>query len=201
MRPRLDTPGTPEPAPDVVYRCGPAARWLPRALAASVLAGAMLAGSRIDPSVAPLVPFVRQFVILAGAVLAVMIVRKGGEVRFSFGLTRDALIVAAGKRTARLELSRVKRVDYEAPMGGSMNWVPATVLIDDEGRGWRVPSLVERGDRLIVDLLGRAARNDLDAWADAHHVVPRMGRYSLRVRAGYALVAIVLVASLAYYLH
>lgn len=185
----------------MIYRCGPGARWLPRAAAASVLAAAMLAGFRIDPSVAPLVPFVRQFVILAGAGLAVMIVRKGGEVHFSFGLTRDALVVAARGRSARLELSRVERLDYDPPLGGSMNWIPAAVLVDEDGRGWRVPALVEQGDRLIVDLLERAGRNGLDAWAEAHHVVPRMGRYRLRRRVGYAVAGLVLASGVAYYLH
>ncbi len=184
-----------------MFRCGAAARWLPRALAAAVLTAVTLGALRIDPSADALLPFVRQFIMLAGAALAVAIVRMGGEVRYTFALTRDAVIVALGASSVRIELAQLSRLDYAAPLAGSLHWLPATLVIDGGGRSWRVPALLTDGDRLITELLRRAQRNDLDTWAEAYRIVPRMARFGLRVRLGYAVVLITLVTGVVYHLH
>jgi len=198
--PATSPPRSDDPGPDRIYRCSGAARWLPRGLAAAVLVAAMLGAFRIETSADPLLPHVRRFVVLVGAVLAVGIVRKGREVRCTFGLTRDAIVIAAGSRSIRLELEEIQRLDWAGPFGGSLNWMPAALLIDNDGRSWRVPALVERGDELFTELLGRAARHDLEAWADAYHIVARMARYPFRVRVGYVVVAATLVAGVVYYI-
>ena len=127
--------------PERVYGCGAAARWLPRALAAAVLMTAMFGVFRIDGTGDALLPTVRRLVVVAGALLALGVARKGSEVRCKFGLTREALTVVVGSRHYRLELADVRRLDYAAPFAGSLNWLPAAVLVDKDGRSWRVPKI------------------------------------------------------------
>lgn len=190
-----------ETEPDRLYRCGTAARWLPRTLAAAILVTAMLGAFRLDPAGAALLPMVRQFVVFAGALLALGVARKGAEVRIRFGLASNALIVTVGSRNWRLLWPEIQRLDWAAPFAGSLSWLPATVLIDRDGRSWRVPALIDGGDQLLVELLRRAERHDLDSWAEVYHVVPRMARYRLRIRVGYAIALLILVVGVAYYLH
>jgi len=192
---------TGETEPERLYGCGPAARWLPRAMAAAVLATSMLSAFRIDATSQAMAPTVRNVVVFAGALLALGVVRKGSEVRHVFGLTGDALTVVVGSRSLRLGLAEIQRLDYAAPFAGSTSWLPASVILDRDGRAWRVPALIDGGDRLFVELLRRAARHDLDSWADEYHIVPRMGRYRWRIRMGYAVTAAILVVGLGYYLH
>ena len=191
---------TDETEPERFYRCGVAARWLPRTIAAAVLATAMLSAFRIDATSQALAPTVQQFVVFAGALVALGVARKGSEVRCVFGLTRDALTVGVGSRNLRLGLAEIQRLDYAAPFAGSTSWLPAAVLVDRDGRVWRVPALIDGGDQLFSELLRRAERHDLDSWADVCHIVPRMGRYRLRIRIGYAVAAAILVVGVGYYL-
>jgi len=184
-----------------VWACGAPARWLPRTLAGAVLAAATLAALRIDPAIESLVPFVRRFVVVAGAVAALGIARKGAEVRCRFAVTADALHVEIGSRRPRLVLDDIRRLDWAPPFAGSTNWLPAAVAIDREGRSWRIPALVEDGAGLIEQLLRHAGRNDLDGWADVRRLRERMGRSGLLLRVGYALALAVLLSGLAYYLH
>jgi hypothetical protein len=144
---------------------------------------------------------VRQFVVIAGAIVGLGVARKGSEVRCRFGLAGQSLVIRVGSRELRLELGQIERLDYDLPFGGSLSWLPATVLVDRGGRSWRIPALVEGGDQLITDLLQRADRHDLYSWADVYHIVARMGRARQWVRAGYAVAAAVLLAGIAYYVH
>lgn len=187
--------------PERIYGCGAAARWLPRALAAAVLMTAMFGVFRIDDTGDALLPTVRRFIVVAGALLALSVARKGSEVRCKFGLTGEALTVVVGSRHYRLELADVGRLDYAAPFAGSLNWLPAAVLIDKDGRSWRVPALVRDGDELFAELLRRANRHDLDSWAEVYRIVPRMGRYTFRIRLGYAVAAAIALVGLGYYFH
>jgi len=161
----------------------------------------MLSAFRIDAVGEPLLPTVRQFVVFVGALLALGVARKGSEVRCRFSLTGDALTVAVGSRSLDIGLAEIQRLDYAAPFAGSLGWLPAAVLIDRDGRSWRVPALVDEGDHLFVELLRRAQRHDLDSWAEVCRIVPRMGRYRLRVRTGYAVAGAILLVGVAYYLH
>jgi hypothetical protein len=190
-----------EIAPDRLFACSAAARWLPRALAGAVLAAAMFAAFRIEAAGEPLLPMVRRFIVVAGALFALGVARKGSEVRCRFGLTADALVVQVGSREYRLELARVQRLDYAGPFAGSLSWLPATVLIDRYGGSWRIPALVHEGDDLLAELLRRAGRHDLDSWAEAYRVISRMGRYRFRVRLGYGVAASIFLVGVGYYFH
>jgi len=194
-RPRAETEA------ERFYGCGAAARWLPRTLAAAVLVTAMFGALRIDGSGDSLLPTVRRFVVVAGALLALGVARRGSEVRCRFGLTEHALTVAVGSRRFGLDLADIQRLDYAAPFSGSLNWLPATVLVDKDGRSWRVPALVDRGDELLEEILRRVNRHDLDSWAEVYRIVPRMGRYSFRIRFGYGVAAAIVLVGVGYYLH
>jgi hypothetical protein len=187
--------------PDRLYGCGVSARWLPRAVAAAVLVTAMLAAFRIGGAGGPLLTMVQRSVVVAGAFLGLGVLRKGSEVRCRFGLTRDALTVVVGSRHYRLELADIQRLDYAAPFAGTLSWLPAAVLVDKNGRNWRVPAVVDGGDELLAELLRSVDRHDLDSWAEVYRIVPRMGRYALRIRVGYGVAAAIVLVGLGYYLH
>ena len=73
--------------PVATYRSGVAARWLPRILAAAILAAAMLAGLRLEERVATgYGRGLRTFVVLVGALAALSVVRRAGDVRVVFDL-------------------------------------------------------------------------------------------------------------------
>ena len=190
-----------ETEPERLYGCGFAARWLPRTLAAAVLVTAMFSASRIDGSGDSLLTNVRRFVVVAGALVALGVARKGSEVRCRFGLTDDALTVLVGSRRFGLDLADIQRLDYAAPFAGSLSWLPATVLVDKDGGSWRVPALVHAGDELFEELLRKADRHDLDSWAEVYRIVPRMGRYSFRIRVGYVVAAAIALVGVGYYFH
>ena len=187
-------PGTVGSVVDRRYRCGAAARWLPRSLGGAVLVAATLMALEVDATVVRMLPFVRQLVMAAGALVAWLIVRGGAEVRVVFGLTREALVVGTETEGARLPLADVERLDWAPPFSGSLSWIPAAVLLDRNGTSWRVPALLDGGDAMIRELLARAGRHDLDTWAEVYRVAERMGRSRVRIRTGYGVVVALLVA-------
>ena len=192
-----DTPKTRD-----AYRCGAAARWLPRALAGSLLAAALVATMRVDPEV--VISGSRGFrtaVVILAAVLALWILRRGGEVRLRIEVNARDLVFEFGAQSSTLRLADVETLRYDAPFGVSRSWLPATVLIDRAGREWRLPSLLDDGDRLVEKILQRSGKQNLEAWAHAMRIRSRMSRGAIRVRLGYATAAAILGAGWLYYLH
>ncbi len=181
------------------YACGTAARWLPRVLAASLLVSGWLLVVRLGPdSTVPGARSVRGLVVVAAALVALWIVRKGGELRLRLRVTDDGLRFEHRSHSAELPFEAIESVRYEAPFAGSRVWLPAAVLVDSQDRSWRVSALLDGGDRLFVELVRRSGREDLAAWVDAHRVIERMGRSAWRVRLGYALVATIFLGAAAY---
>ena len=189
--------GMPEPS---FFRCGLAARWLPRVLAAAVLVAAVLAAFRFDPhEVLSASKYLRNLVAVLGGVLALWIVRKGGEVRTAFAIGEDELLVRHGAREYSLRLEDLDRLAYETPFAQSRTWLPALVLRDRFGQAWRVPALLSEGDRFIEELLAGTGRNDLRAWSETLRLDEVMARAGRRVLIGYLAAAAVLAAGLVYY--
>ncbi len=183
------------------YRCGGAARWLPRALAGSVLAAGMLAGARIEArGGVPGSASFRVLLVLAAAATALWIVRKGGEVRVQARPDAEGLVLTTGNRRARVAFDDLEAVRYEGAFGPSRSWLPAAVLVDRFGSGWRLSALLDDGARLIDEIVERSGREDLAAWVAAHRVRARMARAVLLVRAGYSVAAGVLAVGVLYYL-
>ncbi len=183
-----------------VYRCGSAARWLPRALAAAVLGVALVAAGGIDPTdrlglTRPL----RIFVVMSGAVSALWLMRKGAELRLRVHVNAGGLGLERGAWKGEIGFDDLDRLEYETPLATSRSWIPALVLRERNGTGWRVPALLGAGDRLIVELIERSGRKDLAAWADVLRLRRRMGRPGTLTLVGYGVVVAFLVAGWALY--
>jgi hypothetical protein len=187
--------------PDL-YRCGAAARWLPRLLAASVLVAAVLAAFRFDPAqTLTASKYLRNLLAVFGGVLALWLVRKAVEVRAVLALGREELTFRYGAREFSLRLEDLDRVEYETPFAQSRTWLPALVLRDRFGQPWRVSAFLDHGDRFLEQLLVRTGRNDLRAWAGTLNLGTVMAGARRRVAIGYLFAAAFLVAGIAYYLH
>jgi hypothetical protein len=169
-----------------VYRCPTAARWLPRALAAALLAAILVTALSVDPQ-GVLATWSRAFrgaLAVAGAAAALWIVRRGGELRREVRVLDDALEFRDGKRLDRLPYADVAVLEFANSFGVGRSWLPALMVLDRKGRAWRVPSLIEAGDRLVGELLERAGRSDLEAWAAARNIERKMAATTLLVRGG-----------------
>jgi hypothetical protein len=175
---------------------------LPRALAASVLIASVLVTFRVDPyEVVSASKYLRTLVVLLGAVLALWLVRKGGEVRTAFAVVGDELVVRHGSREYSLRLEDLERLAYETPFAQSRTWLPALVLRDRFGQAWRVTALLQAGDRFLDELLARTGRSDLRAWAETLSLHEIMGRAGRRILIGYAAAGAILAAGLIYRFH
>jgi hypothetical protein len=185
-----------------LYRCGATARWLPRILAAALLVSALLAADRLAPRVrlagwglfAPAV-------VLLGGLLALAVVRQGGEVRRTVRFSAGAVLFGEGKRRFELPFERIETLAWEPPFATRRRWVPALSLVDRDGRSWRIPAFIERGEQLIAELLRRSGRNDLAAWSEALRLASRLGRPARAVSIGYLVALVILVLGLVFYLH
>jgi len=184
------------------YRCGAAARWLPRVLAASVLAASVLAAFRFDPyDVLTAARHLRSLLAVLGAVLALWIVRKGGEVRTAFAVVGGELQLRHGTREYSLRLEDLERLSYETPFAQSRTWLPALVLRDRFGQAWRVSAFLDGGERFLENLLDAAGRSDLRSWAETLGLGEIMSRARRRVLIGYVAAGVILAAGLFYYFH
>lgn len=183
------------------YRCPAAARWLPRVLAGAVLAAAMIASFRIDPRANAMGwgP-VRTFVVIGGAVAALLVLRKGAEVRTRVRLDEEGLTLLHGSRTAYLPFRELDSVEYSAPFSASRHWLPAAVLVDRWGKGWRLCALLDGGERLIDRLVAVTGRSDLESWVEVLSLRRRMGRAGKLCAVGYLAAAAIVAAALVFYL-
>jgi len=183
-----------------LFRCGAAARWLPRCLAAAILVGALLASYRVGPKAhAAGWSYAGPLVVVAGAAAALWILRKGAELRTGLVPVEEGLEFVDGRRRTLLRWKEIDSLSYAPPFSTGRYWLPAAVLGDRDGRGWRISALTSDGTELIGELLRRASRSDLDAWADALQLDRRMARPGRSVLCGYAVAAAVLSAALGFY--
>jgi len=190
------------PAVEVrVFTCGVAARWLPRVLAGAILAAAMLAALRFAPYRAlAMARIVQGAVCVTGLAAAAWILRSASaESRSVIALDDEGLFLAQGRRNQRLEFERIERFEFDWPLGPSRRLWPATVLVDREGRVWRIPAVVDDGAALIDELLERTRRDDLREWATCLNLARRMGHARWIVGAGYGTAAAFVVAAVAFY--
>jgi len=171
-------------------------------LGAAVLIAAMLVALRLEtPARVPTAEMFRRGLVMAAALVALWIVRRGGEMRRTVEVGERGLSFAGGAQPVELRYDEIETLRYVAPFGASRDWLPALALHDRAGRVFRVPAFVERGERLVERILECADRDDLRAWADAQKLGPRMGATRRRLVAGYALCGSVVVAAAVYYLY
>jgi hypothetical protein len=197
----MDDRGVSVPVAELPHRCGVAARWLPRTLAASVLIATLLVSARIESwRAVPGVQSFRLLLVLAAAVLALWIVRKGGEVRMRIGVRGEEVAFAVGSRQAVLRLDDVEGLRFEPPLAATRHWLPAAVLLDREARYWRLPAVLEHGDQLVRELLEASGREDLRTWDEVYSLRRRMGRPGRTVALGYTLAGALILAAGIFYL-
>jgi len=184
----MDLSGKPERGArfDPEYTAGPAARWLPRTLAAAVLVASLLVAERFDLSgelsfTRPL----RYSLMVVGGLLSLWIARTGGELRVRISLGDRGIRFAHGTSATFLGYDEIHRLSYAVPFAHTRQWIPAVVLIDEAGRGWRLPALLTRGDQLLRDLIRKSGREDLQAWADSLALMRRLGRAPILTGVGY----------------
>jgi hypothetical protein len=185
---------------DAEYRCSAAARWLPRILAASLLAAGLLAAFHFERS--PGVPYASQFeafLILVGGVVAFWVIKTGAEVRLRLRFEGTRLWFSYGGRSAPLELAKIERFEYAAPFVAGRRWLAAAQIIDQNGAVWRVPALLSDGGEWLDELLRRTDRSDLDAWAEALRLRERMARPDRHLVAGYGTALGLIAVSTIFY--
>jgi hypothetical protein len=175
---------------EVEFRCRAAARWMPRTLSAAFLVGAMLAAFRLDAAkYLTFGPSVQGGVVVVGGIVALWILRAGAEARLRVRFDGGLLHFSAGSRNAALKLDAVDRLDREAPFGPSRRLFPAVVILDRDGRPWRVPVVIRPGEPLVREIVARTGRSDLEAWAESLRLEAWMRGGQWFVVAGYALAA------------
>jgi len=184
-----------------VYSCGSAALWLPRVLGGAVFTAGLLVAFGLDSGMD--VPFVRQFraviAVIAG-LIALWLLRRGGELRIGVALGEDGLVFVVGSRRIDLRYRDIDGIRYEPPFAVSRSaWIPAVALIDRRGVSWRIPALVVDGDDLVARLVARTGREDLAAWADALDLRGRMSHSTRWVVAGYSTALVILAMATLFY--
>jgi len=182
-----------------IYRCGTAAAWLPRVAGGALLAAAVLIVLSVDPDgSAPYSGMVKGAVLTAAAGGALLFVRRGSEVRFKIGVGPAALRISAGKVSFDLAWEEIETIDYDPPFGTSVGWLPALVLVDEKGRRWRIPAVIDDGPALLASVLERSPRPELRTWADARSLAGRLARARLFVVGGYVAAGAIVAAALLY---
>jgi hypothetical protein len=182
------------------YRCGSAARWLPRSLGGAVLLVMLLVAFDDRGSTGAVEGGVRRFLGFAGAVVALWIVRSGAELHATFRLIDRALVIARGRAESRLDLDAIERLDFAPAFSRPGIWVSAAVLVDRAGVGWRVPALLDGGAVFVRELVERAGRQDLRSWAEERDLARRMGRTRMRLWVGHGIATGVAASGIARWL-
>lgn len=179
------------------HRSTRAARWLPRVLAGSVLAAAMIGARGMDPeNVVSGSDTARLLVTVFGAALAWWLVRTGGEARVSVRAGDDGVEFRAGSHRRVLEYRDMTAVRFQVPFEARWRWLPALVLVDRFGAGWRVPAFIERGPELLRRILERCPAEEAVRWAEARRVDRSLERSRRFVPIGYVVAVVVLAAAL-----
>lgn len=185
----------------MTHRCSAAARWLPRLLAGAILAAGTLVALRIDPhSTVSGSRVFRTLLVVTAAVAALWVVRRGAELRVAVAVAPEGLLFGAGSRELRLRFEEIAAMRYEPAFGASRSWLPAAVLVDRDGRSWRLSGLLAHGERLTAEILSASGRQDLASWVEAHRIDRRMAGAARRTGVGYFAALAILGSATLFYL-
>ena len=177
------------------FRCPVAARWLPHALAAAVLAALTIVSQPgdSDPSRSS---FLRPIVIVVGAGLGLWVLRRGAVLRRQVTLGAAGMSIALGRRERTLEYRDVASIDARIPFEASWQWVPTVVVVDVFEHSWEIPMAIDDGPRLLETFLDRCDRDDLRVWADARSIRRRLSRGPRFVPIAYAVAVLLVVGAI-----
>ena len=87
--------------------------------------------------------------LLSGLALGFGVIKYGALAVASFELDDEDLIVKLGAHERRLPYEQVTQLKYDGPFERRRQWLPALIVLDRFGVGWRVPSLIRDGDRFV----------------------------------------------------
>jgi hypothetical protein len=187
---------------DARFASGPAARWLPRVLAASVLTASMVLAMRYESAASlDFVKLLRAVIVTTGALVALWIIRSGGEVRLVVELGARHLRYGSREGSPVLNYSAIERLTFQTPFAGIWRWLPAVILQDEHQRSWRLPATLQNGAALIDQLVQLSGRSDLKSWAASLNLSRRMNRPGITVAAGYLLAASIFALSIFHYIN
>ncbi len=178
-----------------IHRSPCAAVWMPRVLAAAVLAAGTSAVLQ-EPGRLGIAGGLRALVWIAAAGTAVWIWRGGRDARAGVTLRRDCLVFGGGARRLELPAADLEGVDLEPAFASLGRWFPAVILVDRFGRRWRLPVTLERAEELVERFIEAAGRDDVRAWYGARAVARRLRRQRWIVPLGYVCAAGLIVAGL-----
>lgn len=181
------------------YRCSAAGVWLPRTLAAATLVAAMLISTRIDSGVIGSAGYARGAIVALAGFLGLIIIRTGAWAGAIYRIHDDRLEVCFSAKDRReLPFEQINSLTYDVSFARRRQWLPAMILVDRFGVAWRVPSLLDRGDQFVRDLLELCGRDDLASFASAHRLEARMAGHRKRILFGYAVAGVIVVAAALY---
>jgi len=185
---------------DARFVSGHAARWLPRVLAAAVLTASMVLAMRYESAVSlDFVRLLRAVVVTMGGLVALWIIRSGGEVRLVIELGPRHLRYGSQDDSPILSYAAIERLTFQTPFAGIWRWLPAVSVLDDQQRTWRLPATLQNGAALIDQLVQLSGRSDLKSWAASLNLARRMNRSGITVAAGYLLSASIFTLSIFHY--
>lgn len=175
-------------SPVTLERCSVACRWAPRVLGAAMLAAAYITSRGIDPDgLLPASSTFRMLVVVAGAVLALWLVRTGSEVYLEVGAADEGVVFRAHGRERVLGYTDIAAIRYDGAMAGGKRWIPAVVVVDRKGLSWRIPAMMDRCRELLDTILERSGDSGARAWAEERKVHARIGRSRSVIFAAYVI--------------
>lgn len=163
-------------AGDGGFRCGPAARQAPRALAAAWILAAAVVAPAGPVGTTGIGLGLRFLVLAAGAVTALATLRGAREIRRVFRASEDGLEVIEGRASIVVPWKEIDSVTWEPALSRRSRWLPAVAFGRGERGVVRVPALVTRGGALVEEVLARSRNETLGAWAECHRARERLSR-------------------------
>ncbi|MEW5806400.1 MAG: hypothetical protein AB1756_03490 [Acidobacteriota bacterium] len=143
-------------------------------------------------------PLFAQFRLLVFAVaflLAIRIFQFFFQLRWSFQVGEEALIIRAGRKEMLLEYGLIEGIDYENMLGPSRKPFGFTLLRAKPSSSIRIYNILERGDSFIHGFLQKVVqdpfnRNDLKTWIEIKRIQEKMRRSRICIRLWYYLMGI-----------
>lgn len=139
------------------------------------------------------------FVGMVGAVTALWLVHRGGEVRRRITVDATAVTVRQGRFEHTLLWSDVRELRWQAPFTARGLWLSALAVVDSGGRVWRVPAMIGDGPGLLRAMLRCSERSDLRAWAEALSLERRLRRAPWIVAGGYTIALAIVAVGAGFY--